>query len=169
MLVRVVHLHPCLLCICPHVPFHPLCPLQRALDVTAGWDMCVSVWVCVCKCACVSKSRTAARSLWKGRGMGGMGGWWSWITFGPAAGSCFVPLFLSDPCWPGTRPSVTHTHKHTHTCAHTHLDAVRHIHTPTHTRKCEYLLIHTTDTCTHAHKLFNRPGPVGTIYHDLIR
>lgn len=48
MLVCVGHLHPCMLRICPHVPFYPLRLLRRALDMTVDrWmgHVCVNVHV----------------------------------------------------------------------------------------------------------------------------
>ena len=55
------------------------------------------------------------------------GGMWGWMTFGPAAGSCSVLLFLFDPADPALAP-VSHTHTHTHLHAARHMVALMHTH-----------------------------------------
>ncbi len=129
--VHALHMSPCAL-----LPFLPAAASSRHdYGPAGGTCVCVCVFVCVCKCACVSRSRTAARSHWKERRLGGAGV--CWMTFGPAAGSCSVPLFLSDPADPALAP-VSHTHTHTLTPARsqTHVRTYVHTHTRKHAPAC---------------------------------
>lgn len=130
---------------------------------------CGGTCVCVYKCACVSRSTTAARSHWKGWGMGGVGV--CWMTFGPAAGSCSVLLSPSDLSGPALA-LMSQTHFHTparsqtddRTYAHTHIETTMRQHI---CKWRNYLNYHRhTHTCT---QTVQWPGPVETIHHDLIR
>ncbi len=63
-------------------------------------------------CMCQQKQDSGTLPL-KRKAVRGAGVFW--VTFGPAAGSCSVLLFHSDPTDPALAP-VSHTHTHTHTC-----------------------------------------------------
>lgn len=124
------------LCICIHAcsayvpvcPFYPLCLLQRALDMTVDRQagLCVCVWMCMCQ----QKQGRGTLPLWRGKG-GGVeeGAGVRWMTFGPAAGSCSVLLFPSDPADPRHSPWC-HTHTFTHLHIARHMTAHTHTHRP---------------------------------------
>lgn len=149
--------------ICPHLPFYLL--FFPAADVSAccsGQRLCVDVGssagqscgtlpqsrqglVCVCVSVCWG---------WDGAGGG-------CVTFGPAAGSCSGLLSVFDPADPALVLM-------SHTPAHSQTHDLTHAHTQARIRMYVNVWVCCSTRCPNK-CCWNRPGPGGTIYHDLIR